>query len=59
MKDILPVSDAYWESLRKAHNIEVNIPNNVSYILPEYMRLKAVWKIQNGKFIKNKTRINL
>ncbi len=59
VEDVLPVSDPYWEELRSNHNMEIDIPNNVSYILPEYMRLKAVWKIQNGRHIKNNAEIKL
>ncbi len=69
VRAIAPVKDEYGESIRKLYKSSIqqefgvdvtsNIPNDIPYVLPEYIRLKALWKIQDGKYIENNIKISL
>lgn len=48
-----------WDSMWINMPNNITIPNDVPFLIPEYVRALAVWKIENWKYIKNPRKINL
>lgn len=58
---LAPVKDPIFEKLRELNPLtaSIQIPNDVPYLIPEYVRALAVWKIEKWEYIKNPRKIDL
>jgi hypothetical protein len=59
VKSLRPAKDPIWEVTRKIRPLPegISIPNDIIYINPDYVRIKARWKIQWWKYIINNNKI--
>lgn len=58
---LAPVKDPIFEKHRELNPIRasIQIPNDVPYLIPEYVRALAVWKIEKWEYMKNPRKIDL
>lgn len=58
---LAPVKDPIFEKIRTLNPVtaSIQIPNEVPYLIPEYVRALAVWKIEKWEYIINPRKIDL
>lgn len=58
---LAPVKDPIFQKCRELNTItaSIQIPNDVPYLIPEYVRALSVWKIEKWEYIKNPRKIDL